>query len=351
MAFSASPPPFQITPEGMGRFNLGDAITRGLQNYGRGAEAIGQGIETAYKPSELAEKLLGSKLGNKLKQQEIDSSPYKQQLLQAQIQKALRGPAPVMSNYEKAVEGIDRIEQKYGKDSQEAKEARSYASRLAQGSQGTSLMVDPQTGAVSFSQGGSSRSGPQSQIVTDDQGNKVLVSKPTQPVTTAQQKLSLANEARQYVSENLEQPYVGTGSNIDLISDRKNYITERDPIKKKEIGDRLIKAAVAAKMAPEYASLQLNAQGVQPTVSSLKEQENSIKQGWAEGLRIAVNNLPQDLQKKVQLEHAKELQKLKDLRENYFSKGLPIKLHNNNSNNNNIVEWTLDQSGNPVKVK
>ncbi len=326
----------------LGTPDIGTALRSGYENYQKFHEAQNT-------PKKLAEALYSQQLQNKINEAK---SKYAMQneaagLAHTQAGTGLLGQqtlnAKILNQFlpESERARIDKLKaspaltgklgqlftlrQNFPEGTHERKWVDQAIQNAAAGSQGTQLSVDPATGAVNFSQGGS-RSGPQSQIITDAEGNQTVVSKPTTPVVTGQEKLSLANEARQYVSENLEQPYIGTGSNISLGMDRYNYNNEKNPESKKAIGDRLVKAAVAAKMAPEYASLQLSAQGVQPTVSSLREQEKSIKQGWAEGLPTIVNNLPVDLQKRVQKEHAKELQKLKEIREQHFAKGFPIKI-------------------------
>lgn len=263
--------------------------------------------------------------------------PWQIRLLQAQEQKALRGPEPVYNNLEKAMQGYERIKQQYGQDSSEAKTAQEYINRIAQGSGGMQLSIDPETKAVTFSQGGYARGAPVQQVVEDENGNKTIVNRPSTPTSTGYQKSALANIARDYVANNLEQPYLGTGSNKQLISDRLNYDKIQDPVQKKLIADKLVKAGVAVKMAPEYGALQLTAQGVNPTVHALNKQEEAIKQGWPETINQVINNLPQELQKRVQEEHAAELQNVNKVRSQFFAQGLPIIL--NNQNNSKINKF------------
>src|SRR3990167_5462299 len=157
MPFNIQGPQFKLTSQDMGGFDLGGAIRSGLQD-------VSQFHETRYKPANLAESLLSAQLGNKIKGVQ---AKYADQLAQAQLEKARRGPAPVLSNLEKAIAGTQRIKATYGADSPEAKAAASYVQRLAQGSQGLQLTTDPATGALtSLSLGGSSRGGPQSMLTT-----------------------------------------------------------------------------------------------------------------------------------------------------------------------------------------
>lgn len=79
--------PFRLNAqEAGGQPSYMDALLRGF----KGAQ---EAAETVYKPKQLAEALLGKKLSNKVLQEEINNSPLKRQLLQAQINKAKQGPA------------------------------------------------------------------------------------------------------------------------------------------------------------------------------------------------------------------------------------------------------------------
>ena len=79
--------------------------------------------------------LIGQNLQNQTREMTNQGLPERLQaqlgLTQAQTEKAMRGPAPVMSNYEKLLSAIPRIEQQYGPDSQEAKDARAMAHNLS----------------------------------------------------------------------------------------------------------------------------------------------------------------------------------------------------------------------------
>ena len=346
--------------------DLAKSIQSGLQNFISLNEGRIKANEAKYAPkmseADLKAKALSNAINEvkakyapqmgaldlQLKQGDVGNIPLQRQLLQAQIQKALRGPQPQLSNYEKALEGYYRIAQKYGENSREAKEARDNATRISQGSSGLQFSYDPNTHVVNFSQGG--RNQPTSQIVTDEQGNSYLVNKPTTPTTTATQKGSLANFVRQNLAKNFKNPYVGTGSNYQLTKDRYDYAHTSDPIKKKEIGERLINAALSLKLVPEYASLQLLAQGTTPSVESLREQKAALTQGYAEGLPIVVNNLPKELQEEVSKRHDKAIKELSQKREQYISQGMPIPLNKKNNEQNNkkneqVIDYVRDASG------
>ena len=162
------------------------------QPYPDFGEALNKGIKRGFEPRSQAEELLGNMLKNK---NEGIKSKYAEDLAKATLahqqaltEKARRGPAPVLSNLEKAIAGTQRVKEQYGENSPEYKASQSYVQRLAQGSQGLQLTTDPTTGALtSLSFGGSGRGGPQSALTTDSEGNQVIVSKPTTAQATAQQ--------------------------------------------------------------------------------------------------------------------------------------------------------------------
>lgn len=284
-------------------------------------DAFQQGLNTYIKANEAKYAPKKSEMDLAKSQAELDLAPYRRRLLEAQTAKARSAP-----NLTGKMGQLFTLRNSLPEGSQDRALVDEAIKNAAAGSAGLNFNIDPATGAINLSQGGSSRGGPQAQLVTDKDGNKVLVQKPTTPVATGQQKLDLANVVRQHMAENTEQPYLGTGSNIELGFDRYSYANEKDPKKKKAIGDKLVKAATAVMLAPEYAGLQLQAQGTPSSKFAIKDQERAIKQGWPESIDLIVNNLPPELQAQAKKEHAKTLQKLKELREKHFASGLPIKL-------------------------
>lgn len=284
-----------------------------------------KGFSAARLPIRTGQEEKQRELANQLSQYKVQYEPERQKLerslTNARIQKALRPAQPSLSNFEKAMAGAERIKQQYGADSAEYALANQYVKRLSEGS-GTSLSVDPATGAVTFSQGGgSSRGGGQMVQLPDG----TVVQRPTTPTTTAQQKGSTANVVREEMAKYVTNPYIGTGSNAKLLEDRLLYSQTNDPVKKKEIGDRLVSAAVSMKLAPEYASMQLNAQGVPSSVQSLKHQQEAITQGWAEALPKVVNNLPPELQAQAKEQHDAAIEAINQARADFIVKGLPLK--------------------------
>jgi len=268
-------------------------------------QSLAQGFQAAQLPVQARQKAQSELMSNLLKQ--------------AQIQKALQPPKPERTNLEKALMGITRVQQQYGADSPQAKMAEQYAKRLAEGT-GTSLTVDPSTGAVSFQQGGR-QSGGGAQIVDGK-----LVQRPTTGALTDIQKKQVANKTREVMSKHFNQPYVGTGSNIKLAYDRFLYNTTNDPNLKKQIGERLVNAAVAQRLVPEYALMQLNAQGGRATVPAIDHQTEALTQGWAEGLPLIAANLPKELQNEVKKRHDLAIDDLSKAQSLFTAMGLPINL-------------------------
>lgn len=311
----------------MNAFRLSGQEAGGMPDWAKAMSQGFQGAADVYKPRKASEDLLAQMLTNKMNKPKADHAEeiesLGRQLQQAQINKANRGPATVYSNLEKAMQGYDRIKQQYGEGSPEAEQAKTYVQRLAQGSQGFQLTTDPETGALtSVSFGGSSRGGPQSALTTDAEGNKVVVSKPTMAQSTAQQKSSLSEIGRASIAKKAEMPYIGSGSNAEILKDRLNYTEHGD----QAAGDRLVKAAVAKMIAPEYAGYQLASQGIQATIPAQKHQFETIKQGWPISVDAIVDNLPKELQAKAKTEHAKLLAEIKKARETHAAQGYPVKV-------------------------
>jgi hypothetical protein len=125
-----------------------------------------------------------------------------------------------------------------------------------------------------------------------------------------QAQSEIANAQRNWFAKNAEMPYIGSGGNKQMAEDILRYKKELDPVKKAELRDKLAKAANAVKMAPEYASSQLNSQKIPVTEASMRHQLHAIKQGWPEGTDFLINNLPEEIQAEANLLHSKSLEDL-----------------------------------------
>jgi len=332
MAYTPIMPNMKLTAADMGAPDYADALRKGFQTSA-----------DVYKPSTAAAGLLDAMLKNKQQQilnqylpriaearagsMEANQAliPYRQKLLEAQTQRALQVPKSTYSNLEKAMQGYERVKQQYGESSPEASQFKNYIERLSQGNAGLQLTTDPNTGALtSLSFGGGGRNSPQSILTTDENGNQVVVSKPTTAQSTTQQKSSLSEIGRQTIANEAEMPYVGSGSNAKLLEDRINYDKGN-----KEAGERLVKAAVAKMIAPEYAGFQLASQGIPATIPALKHQYETIQQGWPISTNLVLDNLPPELQKEAKKQHAKLLAKIKGAKELHAAKGYPVKVGEN----------------------
>lgn len=142
----------------------------------------------------------------------------------------------------------------------------------------------------------------------------------TSPVKTSALKAILANEQRVYLDKFMNHKYQGTGSNVLLAKDIARYRNEKDPAKKAEIEEELVRAGVALKVAPEFGGLQLAGQSIQPTVHALSKQEKAIKQGWAEGLRLGLTNLPPELTRKINERHSEVLRDSSRIRNDSYQR-------------------------------
>lgn len=299
--------------------DVGDFGTLFLQGAQTGSNIMNQLMEQARLRQQMEQQQQQQQQEFGLKK---ELQPLNLKLLRAKIQEAQRSGTEPLSNYGKVLTDVERIRNQYGEESSQYKSAKEYADRLAQGN-GMQLDIDPKTGAISFSQG--TRGG----RTTGQLVNGQYVTTPTQATLSSQQKSNLANVAREVGFEWSDHPYQGTGSNLKLISDRQAYTQEKDPTKKKELGDNLFKAALAEKLIPELVPLQLASQGIPATVNAINNAQQSLKQGWAEALPTIANNLPSDLQKRVNQEYLKVSNLINKKKAQYLAKGMPIELNDN----------------------
>jgi hypothetical protein len=218
--------PFKLTPQDMGGFDWGNSLRQGL-NLNK------QFQEARTMPQKLAEELLQAKLKNKHDEtinKYLDRSeearigatesntgldPVRRQLMEAQARKA-NEPAKIAYNtLEKAQQGQQRVIQEYGVDSPQAEAAQKYVDHIANGTKG--------------------------------QGNGA-----TNATNTAFQTTQTANSAREYLADNVKNPYGG-----NLSSTYMGYDLLKANLGDKEAKNRLIDAIVYSKTLPENALFQL----------------------------------------------------------------------------------------------
>jgi len=181
-----------------GATSLMDALRSGIETYQKNEEAKDT-------PKRLSEALLGQQITNKMNQQKADYEPMRQQLEEryknALINKANRGPATVYSNLEKAMQGYERIKQQYGENSPEAQQAKAYTQRLAEGSKGISVTIDPDTGQPLIQIGGASGKGGGGSFINPQTGQ--TFSQPTSAVTTKLENRIIGEEQIKPVLEDV----------------------------------------------------------------------------------------------------------------------------------------------------
>lgn len=304
-------------------------------------QTLMRGYMAARMPKQIQQQEEQRELANQLSQLKISEEPERfrlaKALMQAQTEKALRPPQYAPSNFEKALAGAERIKNQFGENSPQSKLAQMYISRLAEGS-GTQLTVDPSTGAVSFSSGARQRDG--GQKVVDGK----VISQLTKGAATDQQKIDLANKSRQVIAKNINMPYLGSGGLTRLAHEFFMYNLVKDPKEKEKYGNRLVDAAVAYKIAPEYALMQLTAQGARATVPAIHEQIQATTAGWPKFLKYFAGNLPPKLQKRAQDQHDKIISKIGYARKLYAAEGLPLDISNKNENVSRETKETKQKS-------
>jgi hypothetical protein len=188
-----------IAPGGMGEFDLGRAIHSGLENYNKF-------LDVKHKPKALAEALLAQQLQNKIQginaQYAEPMAQSKLALTKASIQRALRGPQPVLSNLEKAIAGTQRIKQQFGENSPEAKAADAYVQKISQGSGGISVGVDPDTGMPLVQIGGGARGqGNNGSKLFQTESGEVLSQPTGASATNLQGRVTGAETVKPYIEE------------------------------------------------------------------------------------------------------------------------------------------------------
>lgn len=292
-----------------------------------------KGYEQAQTPERLMQERLARELSNEGLQQQNQYNPqlWQEQLKHSIAQRGLYGAQaekasqPQHGELMKALMDAQQVKQLFPDNTEMQQLADNYVKRKAEGSPGIQLDVDPSTGAISFSQGNrAGGAGKGSQIITDEQGNKQFITPPSSAITNEQQGKQLSNVVRDYLSTAVEQPYLGQGSNDAILADLDAYKQTKDP----QAGERLVSAAVSAKLLPEIALQQLQSQGVKATVSAQHHQRNAIMQGWPAALNIVVDNLPPELQKQAKKRHDQILKEAHNLQTQHYAEGTPFELKN-----------------------
>ncbi len=315
-----------------------DALMKGFQGANLAAE-------TAVKPQSLSEALLQAQLKNAHdrtinkylpQSQEADINyknaqtglvPYHQRLLEAQANAAnnpkMTGEAAQLFQLRNSLppgKDRDRVDQ--------------MITQKSLGSAGTQLTVDPETGAVSFSQGGSGRSGGGNMVTTDQNGNKVVVSKPTSGTSGQLQQSGAAQAARDVVEPLAAFPYVGAGSELALGLDYYNA-SKGD----KSAENKLINAAASEMIAHDMALNQLRSSGTRVTDQSTARQIKSLQTGWAAGSEKILNNLSPKAQAAARDKYNSWLDQMHQAQDTYAAQGFPMKVKGTKETNNKRLKY------------
>lgn len=298
-----------------------------------------QGYEQAQTPYKLEQERIARELQNRLSHEQIEQigiqNQYLPQTLQEQIalSRAHRGlygaqteaaKAPKHGDFVKAILDAEEVKRLYPNNPELHELADSYVRRKAEGAAGTEFMIDPATGAVSFSQGGSrSKGGPK--IVTDAYGNTIQA--PTSQTINATQESQIAEHKRDLLAQNVNNPYLGFGGSVELANDLRTYVDKKTTPEEKSLArERLIQAGLAFKLTPEVVSAQLNSQGVKDTIAIRKHQEEAVKQGFPIFFDKGMQLLPKDIQGEVNEKHDKLLKEINQSTRDFSLRGLPSKM-------------------------
>ncbi len=292
-----------------------------IQNLGPDIGKFFEGYNTQQKRGEEREKALAESAMARLKAERYP------ELLDAELGKL---NSAEYGEFEKGIRDLEHIAATRGKDSDAYKMAEAFYKRKSEGPAGMELTVDPKTGMISYKAGGSRGAGGGAQIIDGK-----LITPPSQSTINRIQSQALANVERKYLSKQ-PQPYLGQGSNAAMAEDYATYLKTKDP----KIGEKLVKAGVAKKIVAEYAALQLRAVGSEATKFNIAHQLESMKLGWPKALDYIVENLPPELQHKVDEEHAKTLEKLNYLSNEQSATGFPIELNEKIENERGSENYT-----------
>lgn len=265
------------------------------------------------------------------------AEPMEQSKIAEQFANAQKLSRPEVGEFQKAIADAMAVKAQYGENSPEAQLASAWLQRKAEGAPGMQLDIDPSTGAISFRQGNApGGSGKGSQVVDGK-----YITPPSSAVVNEQQGKQLSNVVRDFLSKAADQPYIGEGSNVNLLDDWSAYKQTRDPA----IAEKLIQAAVTYKLLPEIALQQLQSQGVKATVSAQKHQRDAIMLGWPASLKYVVDNLPPDLQKQAKQRHDELLKESHRLQTQHYAQGTPFELENapQNLKNEDLSSWSTQQ--------
>lgn len=138
----------------------------------------------------------------------------------------------------------------------------------------------------------------------------------------AAQKKNLETGAYNVTRENLQnkvsmpEPYLGNDASIQI---GKDVLSAK--LGDKEAKERLIQAATANKLVPEYAGAQLGSMGIKSTKYGLDSQNEAIRQGWPRFTQKIMDHLPADIQKEAERRHNEIVRNINKSREEFLNAG------------------------------
>ncbi len=123
---------------------------------------------------------------------------------------------------------------------------------------------------------------------------------------------------REYLQDKVSMPksYMGLFGSVSMAKDRT--LAQKGD---KAAAERLIQAAVAERLVPEYVGAQLQSQGIKGTVPALQHQTSAIRQGWPKASHLVTENLPPELQKEVERRHNKIIGNVNKRRTGFLESG------------------------------
>lgn len=124
--------------------------------------------------------------------------------------------------------------------------------------------------------------------------------------------------ARESLQNTVSMPkeYMGAFGSINMLKDRASAENGDENAR-----NRLIQAAVAERLVPEYSGFQLMSQGQRATVPALQHQQEAIRQGWPMISKHIVGNLSAEDQKEVERQHNEAVRKVNRMREDFLRSG------------------------------
>jgi hypothetical protein len=227
---------------------------------------------------------------------------------------------PDMGHYAKLIQSAEQAKKMYPNYAADIDQA--LQNEFA-GKQGISASFNSDTGAFEFNFGGpSGQGGANANAPVVSEG--AIRSMPTGATQSQIQQMGRANVLRE-LYEPIKMPFIGEGSNLALREARNLYKQSGD----EQAGEQLVQAALAYKLLPEMAISQLAAQGItSPTQTAIEHQKEAIMQGWPELGNLQINNLPKELQERVNELYSEKLDEATEAENEFIAAGHPIKLPN-----------------------